>query len=68
MERVIKKYRLEDIEKQEEDSLKYWASKSIKEKIDAMEQIIKNYYNLKGPNLYEQRLQRIFRITKLSQS
>ncbi|MBM4054340.1 MAG: hypothetical protein FJ264_06665 [Planctomycetes bacterium] len=68
MEKIIKKYRLEDVEKQEEDSLEYWATKSIKEKIDAMEQIIKNYYELKGPNLYEQRLQRVLRITKLSQS
>ncbi|MCF6147512.1 MAG: hypothetical protein E3K37_02515 [Candidatus Kuenenia sp.] len=68
MEKVIKKYRLEDAEKQEKDSLEYWATKSIKEKIDAMEQIIRNYYHLKGPNLYDQRLQRVFRITKLSQS
>ena len=66
--KIVKIYKLADIEKQEEDSLKYWASKSIKEKIDAMEQIIKNYYELKGPNLYERRLQRVFRIIKLSQS
>lgn len=61
-------YKLTDIKKQEGEALEYWASKSIKEKIDAMEQIIKNYYKLKGPDLYEQRLQRVLRITKLSQS
>jgi uncharacterized protein YdaU (DUF1376 family) len=64
----MKKYKLTDDRKQEEDSLRYWASKSIKKKIDAMEQIIKNYYEVQGSNLHEQRLQRVFKIVKLSQS
>lgn len=42
-EKILKKYKLTDDDKQEEDALRYWASKSIKKKIDAMEQIIKNY-------------------------
>jgi hypothetical protein len=68
MKKIVKKYKLTDIQGQEEDSLRYWASKSIKKKIDAMEQIVKNYYELKGLDLHEQRLQRVFKITKLSQS
>lgn len=63
-----KVYRITDDKKQEEDSLKYWASKSIKKKMDAMEQIIKNFYELQGTNLHEQRLQRVLKIVKLSQS
>jgi len=63
-----KAYRLTDNKKQEEDALKYWASKSIKKKIDAMEQIIKNFYEVQGMNLHEQRLQRVLKIVKLSQS
>jgi len=39
-----------------------------KEKIDAMEQIIKNFYEVQGMNLHEQRLQRVLKIVKLSQS
>ena len=61
-------YKLTDDKKQEEDSLRYWASKSIKKKIDAMEQIIENFYELQGMNLHEQRLQRVLKIVKLSQS
>ena len=68
MKNKVKKYKLTDIQGQEEDALRYWASKSIKKKIDAMEQIIKNYYELKGLHLHEQRLQRVLKITKLSQS
>ncbi len=67
MKKKVKKYKLTDIQGQEEDALRYWASKSIKKKIDAMEQIIKNYYELKGLHLHEQRLQRVLKITKLSQ-
>ncbi len=63
-----KVYRLTDDKKQEEDALKYWASKSIKKKMDAMEQIIKNFYEVQGMNLHEQRLQRVLKIVKLSQS
>lgn len=68
MKKIVKKYKLTDTQRQEEDALRYWASKSIKKRIDAMEQIVKNYYELKGLHLHEQRLQRIFKITKLSQS
>lgn len=68
MKKIVKKYKLTDIRGQDEDSLRYWASKSIKKKIDAMEQIVKNYYELKGLYPHEQRLQRVFKITKLSQS
>lgn len=63
-----KVYRITDDKKQEEDALKYWASKSIKKKMDAMEQIIKNFYEVQGMNLHEQRLQRVLKIVKLSQS
>ncbi|CAG1769588.1 hypothetical protein BAC3_00394 [uncultured bacterium] len=68
MKKIVKKYKLTDTEGQEEDAIRYWASKSIKKRIDAMEQIIENYYALKGLHIHEQRLQRIFKITKLSQS
>jgi hypothetical protein len=68
MEKIVKKYKLTDTQGQEEDALRYWTSKSIKKRIDAMEQIVKNYYELKGLHLHEQRLQRILKITKLSQS
>lgn len=61
-------YRLTDDKQQEADSLRYWASTSIKKKIDAMEQIIENFYELQGTNLHEQRLQRVLKIVKLSQS
>lgn len=63
-----KVYRLTDDKKQEEDALRYWASKSIKKKMEAMEQIIKNYYELQGTKLHVQRLQRVLKIVKLSQS
>jgi uncharacterized protein YdaU (DUF1376 family) len=63
-----KVYRITDDKKQEEDALRYWASKSIKKKMDAMEQIIKNFYEVQGTNLHEQRLQRVLKIVKLSQS
>lgn len=61
-------YRLTDDKQQEEDALRYWAFKSIKQKMDAMEQIMKNYYEVHGTNLHEQRLQRVLKIVKLSQS
>lgn len=68
MEKVIKKYRLTDSEKQEEDDLRYWKSRSIKEKIDAVEELRKQYSEMRGINLNEQRLQRVLTIVKLSQS
>ncbi|BBO17463.1 conserved hypothetical protein [Candidatus Brocadia pituitae] len=61
-------YRLTDVKQQEADALRYWASKSIKKKIDAMEQIVENFYELQGMNPHEQRLQRVLNIVKLSQS
>ncbi len=68
MEKVIKKYRLTDSEKQEEDDLRYWKSRSIKEKIDAVEELRKQYSEMRGINLNEQGLQRVLTIVKLSQS
>jgi uncharacterized protein YdaU (DUF1376 family) len=67
-EKILRKYKLTDYDKQEEYALRYWASKSIEKKMDAMEQIIKNFYELQGTNLHEQRLQRVLKIVKLSQS
>jgi len=34
IKKIIKKYRLEDAEKQEEEDLKYWSSASISEKTE----------------------------------
>lgn len=68
MEKIVKKYKLTDIDKQEEDALKYWKSKSIKEKIDTVEELRKRYCEMRGINLNEQRLRRVLTIVKLSQS
>jgi len=68
MKKIVTIYKITDTEKQDEKSLKYWKSKSIKAKIDAINQLRRFYCELKGLNPDEQRLQRVFRITQLSQS
>jgi len=65
MEKIIKKYRITESSKQEEDSLRYWKSKSIKAKIDAINQLRILYCELKNMDPNEQRLQRVFKITQL---
>lgn len=67
MKKTVKVYKLTDTEKQEEDSLRYWKSKSIKAKIDAINQLRILYCQARGLNPDEQRLQRVFKITQLSQ-
>lgn len=67
MEKIIKKYRITESGNQEEYSLRYWKSKSIKAKIDAINQLRILYCELKNMDPNEQRLQRVFKITKLSQ-
>ncbi|MBM4065707.1 MAG: hypothetical protein FJ266_08710 [Planctomycetes bacterium] len=67
MKKTVKVYKLTDTEKQEEESLRYWKSKSIKAKIDAINQLRILYCQSKGLNPDEQRLQRVFKITQLSQ-
>jgi hypothetical protein len=67
MKKTVKVYKLTDTEKQEEESLRYWKSKSIKAKIDAINQLRILYCQSKGLNPDEQRLQRVFKITQLPQ-
>lgn len=66
MKKVIKKYRLKDTGKQEEDDKKYWSSASSSEKTEMTYSLWEDYCNMKGVNINEQRLQRIFKITKFS--
>jgi len=67
IKKAVKVYKLTDTEKQEEDNLRYWKSKSIKAKIDAINQLRILYCQSRGLNPDEQRLQRVFKITQLSQ-
>ena len=64
----FKKYNLSDFAEQKKDDREYWSSVTLKDKMDAMYKLWVNYCKLKGLNPDEQRLRRIFKITKLSQS
>ena len=62
------KYKLSDIDKQENDDRKYWTSVSLKEKLEAMHKLWIDYCKLKGLDPHAQRLRRVLKITQLSQS
>lgn len=68
MEKVIKKYKLTDTGKQERDDIKYWSLSSSSEKTEATYLLWEDCCYTKGVNVNAQRLRRIFKITKLSQS
>lgn len=66
MEKVIKKYRLKDTKKQEEDDVKYWSSVSSSEKTEMVYSLWEDCCNIKGVNIHAQRLRRIFKVIKFS--
>ncbi|UJS15974.1 MAG: hypothetical protein L3J17_08570 [Candidatus Jettenia sp.] len=69
IEKRIRKYRLKDAEKQEEEDLKYWASVSISEKTEMAYSLWEEcYWIQKGVNINAQRLRRVLEIAKLPQS
>lgn len=68
MEKVIKKYKLKDTEKQENDDAKYWSSVSSSERTEIAYSLWEDCCNTKGVNTNAQRLRRILKIAKLSQS
>jgi len=69
MEKIIKKYRLDDAEKQEEEDLKYWALASTAEKTEVAYSLWEEcYWIQKGININAQRLRRVLEIAKLPQS
>lgn len=69
IEKIIKKYRLEDAEKQEEEDLKYWSSASTSEKTEAAYSLWEEcYWIQKGANINAQRLRRVLEIVKSPQS
>ncbi len=68
IEKIIKKYRLEDAEKQEED-LEYWTSASTSEKTEMAYSLWEEcYWIQKGVNINAQRLRRVLEIAKSPQS
>ena len=66
IKKVIKKYRLEDAEKQEEEDLEYWTSTSEKTEM-AYSLWEECYWIQKGVNINAQRLRRVLEIAKLPQ-
>lgn len=65
IEKIIKKYRLEDAEKQEKD-LKYWTSASTSEKTEMAYSLWEDCcWIQKGVNVNAQRLRRILKFAKL---
>jgi hypothetical protein len=66
MEKSVKIYDLHDPE-QVEDEKKYWQSKTPEERLAAAESLRKRYMKLKGIDA-DQRLQRVFTITKRKKS
>ena len=69
IEKIIKKYQLEDAEKQEEEDLEYWTSASTSEKTEMAYSLWEEcYWIQKGVNTNAQRLRRVLEIAKLPQS
>lgn len=69
IEKIIKKYRLGNVEKQEDDDLKCWASVSTSEKTETSYSLWEEcYWIQKGVNINAQRLRRVLKIVKLPQS
>ncbi len=69
IEKIIKKYRLEDAEKQEEEDLKYWTSASTSEKTEMAYSLWEEcYWIQKGVDVNAQRLRRVLKFAKLPQS
>lgn len=66
MEKYVKKYHLKDPQ-QYEDEREYWRSKTPEERLMALETLRKQYMKLKGIDA-EQRIQRVCKIIKLSES
>jgi len=66
MEKIVKKYHLKDPQ-QVEDEREYWRSKTPGERLAALEQLRRQYMKLKGIDA-EQRVQRVYRIIKRSES
>ncbi|MDN3510811.1 MAG: hypothetical protein NG784_05840 [Candidatus Jettenia sp.] len=69
IEKIIRKYRLKDAEKQEEKDLEYWALASTSEKTEMAYSLWEEcYWIQKGVNINAQRLRRVLEIAKLPQS
>lgn len=69
IEKIIKKYRLEDAEKQEEEDFEYWTSASTSEKTEMAYSLWEEcYWIQKGVNINAQRLRRVLEIAKSPQS
>lgn len=69
IEKIIKKYRLEDAEKQEEEDLEYWISASTSEKTEMAYSLWEECcWIQKGVNINAQRLRRVLEIAKSPQS
>lgn len=66
MEKTIKKYHIKDPQ-QYEDEREYWRSKTPEERLMALDQLRKQYMKLKGIDA-EQRVQRVYKIVKRSES
>jgi len=69
MGKIIKKYRLKDAEKQEDEDLEYWTSASTSEKTEMAYSLWEEcYWIQKGVSINAQRLRRVLEIAKSPQS
>ena len=69
IEKIIKKYRLKDAEKQEDEDLEFWTSASTSEKTEMAYSLWEEcYWIQKGININAQRLRQVLEIAKSPQS
>lgn len=66
MKKIIKKYHLKDTQ-QYEDEREYWRSKKPEERLEALDQLRKQYMKLKGIDA-DRGVQRVCKIIKRSES
>ena len=66
MEKTVKKYHLKDPQ-QYEDEREYWRNKTPEERVMALEELRRQYCKSKGIDA-DQRVQRVYKIVKRSES
>ena len=71
MKKIVRKYKLsnpDDVKRMGKNDLEGWLSLSYSTKTEVVYSLWENYCGMHGVDVNAQRLQRVFKITKLSQS
>ncbi|MEK7291059.1 MAG: hypothetical protein AAB013_04010 [Planctomycetota bacterium] len=71
MKKIVRKYKLsnpDDVKRMEKHDLEGWLSLPYSTKTEVVYSLWEDYCEMHGVDVNAQRLQRVFKITKLSQS